>query len=115
MLCYYCSCAISFYFFLSSRRRHTRCALVTGVQTCALPICMMRTGHEYLKEIYVKYGMFDGIIADSVQDISPADIDDDFLINHVILCGSPETVIAGRAAKIEHDHGSGGYDQRVER
>src|SRR3546814_17124511 len=24
--------------FLSSRRRHTRCALVTGVQTCALPI-----------------------------------------------------------------------------
>src|SRR3546814_2697313 len=27
-----CSC------FLSSRRRHTRCALVTGVQTCALPI-----------------------------------------------------------------------------
>src|SRR3546814_19054599 len=25
--------------FFSSRRRHTRCALVTGVQTCALPIC----------------------------------------------------------------------------
>src|SRR3546814_1007917 len=25
-------------FFFSSRRRHTRCALVTGVQTCALPI-----------------------------------------------------------------------------
>src|SRR3546814_1099804 len=27
-------------FFFSSRRRHTRCALVTGVQTCALPICV---------------------------------------------------------------------------
>src|SRR3546814_4964253 len=26
------------YFFFSSRRRNTRCALVTGVQTCALPI-----------------------------------------------------------------------------
>src|SRR3546814_1085173 len=25
-------------FLFSSRRRHTRCALVTGVQTCALPI-----------------------------------------------------------------------------
>src|SRR3546814_12846249 len=24
--------------FFSSRRRHTRCTLVTGVQTCALPI-----------------------------------------------------------------------------
>src|SRR3546814_3363221 len=29
--CFFC-------FFFSSRRRHTRCALVTGVQTCALPI-----------------------------------------------------------------------------
>src|SRR3546814_5265967 len=27
------------FFFFSSRRRHTSCALVTGVQTCALPIC----------------------------------------------------------------------------
>src|SRR3546814_4475078 len=26
------------FFFFSSRRRHTRCALVTGVQACALPI-----------------------------------------------------------------------------
>src|SRR3546814_7971941 len=30
---YFCFC-----FFFSSRRRHTICALVTGVQTCALPI-----------------------------------------------------------------------------
>src|SRR3546814_20633807 len=35
VLCvWYCYCV----FFFSSRRRHTRCALVTGVQTCALPI-----------------------------------------------------------------------------
>src|SRR3546814_1525023 len=32
--------------FFSSRRRHTRCALVTGVQTCALPICF---GDELLR------------------------------------------------------------------
>src|SRR3546814_8777940 len=33
------SCVFWFFcfFFFSSRRRHTRCALVTGVQTCALP------------------------------------------------------------------------------
>src|SRR3546814_16627240 len=30
-----CLCLV---FLFSSRRRHTRCALVTGVQTCALPI-----------------------------------------------------------------------------
>src|SRR3546814_6811879 len=29
---------VLYFFFFSSRRRHTRCALVTGVQTCALPI-----------------------------------------------------------------------------
>src|SRR3546814_10140817 len=30
--------SVGIYFFFSSRRRHTSCALVTGVQTCALPI-----------------------------------------------------------------------------
>src|SRR3546814_8219634 len=38
---FYMSCMV---FFFSSRRRHTRCALVTGVQTCALPICAVRVG-----------------------------------------------------------------------
>src|SRR3546814_14816991 len=32
--------------FFSSRRRHTRCALVTGVQTCALPILVGRHGGD---------------------------------------------------------------------
>src|SRR3546814_20848166 len=31
------------FFFFSSRRRHTSCALVTGVQTCALPISLWAT------------------------------------------------------------------------
>src|SRR3546814_15074262 len=35
-------------FFFSSRRRHTRCALVTGVQTCALPIS---TGIQHLMRL----------------------------------------------------------------
>src|SRR3546814_6927202 len=34
----YCALMCFVYFFFSSRIRHTRCALVTGVQTCALPI-----------------------------------------------------------------------------
>src|SRR3546814_19558964 len=32
---------------ISSRRRHTRCALVTRVQTCALPICFL--GHDRME------------------------------------------------------------------
>src|SRR3546814_7490289 len=35
-------------FFFSSRRRHTRCALVTGVQTCALPIYLARRWHDLM-------------------------------------------------------------------
>src|SRR3546814_20336101 len=39
LFCHYvCSYVFLFVFFFSSRRRHTRCAVVTGVQTCALPI-----------------------------------------------------------------------------
>src|SRR3546814_5077355 len=41
-------------FFFSSRRRHTRCALVTGVQTCALPISLtVGVPHDTLGEIVV--------------------------------------------------------------
>src|SRR3546814_3931073 len=43
---------IVYVFFVSSRRRHTRCALVTGVQTCALPI-------------------FDGLTVDFLSDDEP--------------------------------------------
>src|SRR3546814_4386038 len=43
------SCVVLMVFFVSSRRRHTSCALVTGVQTCALPI----SGHRILE----RYGM----------------------------------------------------------
>src|SRR3546814_5564450 len=37
-------------FFFSSRRRHTRCALVTGVQTCALPILVVVAASTLVRE-----------------------------------------------------------------
>src|SRR3546814_9604703 len=37
-------------FFFSSRRRHTRCALVTGVQTCARPISSAARGEAQFKK-----------------------------------------------------------------
>src|SRR3546814_8884570 len=49
-------CVIVFFaFFFSSRRRHTRCALVTGVQTCALPISGARVLHGPRVEGTVAY------------------------------------------------------------
>src|SRR3546814_2083487 len=52
---YYTQCDLEFGsvfyfgFFFSSRRRHTICALVTGVQTCALPIYFSPVGPAMLK------------------------------------------------------------------
>src|SRR3546814_11689909 len=40
-MCRICIFGSQLCFFFSSRRRHTRCALVTGVQTCALPISLI--------------------------------------------------------------------------
>src|SRR3546814_6582167 len=65
IMCLFCVCfCLLFFFFCSSRRRHTRCALVTGVQTCALPIFRdarlswgrLREGAEsYAKDLGQRY------------------------------------------------------------
>src|SRR3546814_1952707 len=43
-------------FFFSSRRRPTRCALVTGVQTCALPICRDQGAPADLAHVQSPFG-----------------------------------------------------------
>src|SRR3546814_877958 len=67
-----------YYFFFSSRRRHTRCALVTGVQTCALPISGMTIDRQCssglmaiasaAKQVIVAH--MDVIVAGGVESIS---------------------------------------------
>src|SRR3546814_2453276 len=58
-----CVCCVSFCFFFSSRRRHTRCALVSGVQTCALPISFQVDPHG-LRGRLIRLGpVVDGILA----------------------------------------------------
>src|SRR3546814_8432799 len=73
-------------FFFSSRRRHTRCALVTGVQTCALPIYGVEKQRNNTSHMLFKV---DELIADISQGITlePGDI---------IATGTPEGVGAGR-------------------
>src|SRR3546814_7423121 len=46
-------------FFFSSRRRHTRCALVTGVQTCALPIYLAQRGIAAIEPVVMGGGQRD--------------------------------------------------------
>src|SRR3546814_6559471 len=63
-------------FFISIRRRHTRCALVTGVQTCALPILLLEpalAGAVIAQFFYVgaQVGVWSFFI-DFVKELSPA-------------------------------------------
>src|SRR3546814_1828438 len=59
-----------FYFFFSSRRRHTRCALVTGVQTCALPISEAETRTRLIDIALVEAGWTLGTNSAGVQEVS---------------------------------------------
>src|SRR3546814_6851253 len=58
-----------YFFFFSSRRRHTSCALVTGVQTCALPICI--TSHLSVADDDPKKAAFDQLSATVEALLSP--------------------------------------------
>src|SRR3546814_5979583 len=50
------------FFCFSSRRRHTRCALVTGVQTCALPIFILAIVEENVRvRLAEMHSIFDAV------------------------------------------------------
>src|SRR3546814_11408091 len=61
-----CHCVL---FFFSSRRRHTRCALVTGVQTCALPISLKAVSLNY-RDLLIADGLYRGGGASGIVPLS---------------------------------------------
>src|SRR3546814_5215411 len=95
------------FFFFSSRRRHTRCALVTGVQTCALPICSERArGITSLIGSLVVIGL--AVIAVSpvkaADDIVICTIDD--LSGDFSIMATPKTY--GYQLAVKEINGAGG-------
>src|SRR3546814_7889891 len=64
------------FFFFSSRRRHTRCALVTGVQTCALPISALPRALQEAKAAIEKGGDVAAALADARSALIAAGFDD---------------------------------------
>src|SRR3546814_12363946 len=56
-------------FFFSSRRRHTRCALVTGVQTC-----LFRSGAHRLGDVGHRVEFGDAAVIDPVPDLLAAQL-----------------------------------------
>src|SRR3546814_3043482 len=60
------------FFFFSSRRRHTRCALVPGVQTFALPILLALLIQQRLREAALPAGPVESyrlILGDPLQQV----------------------------------------------
>jgi alkanesulfonate monooxygenase SsuD/methylene tetrahydromethanopterin reductase-like flavin-dependent oxidoreductase (luciferase family) len=66
--------------------------------------------NHYLVPIYHKFKLFDGIIADSGKNVSPDQVDMDFLAEHFWLCGSPSTVTRKLERMVEQ---TGGFGQIV--
>src|SRR3546814_4816306 len=75
-MCLSGACSVLYYvcFFFSSRRRHTRCALVTGVQTCALPISLRHFLLLTSLLVLPAFGGGDGGIGDRIAGRKIADL-----------------------------------------
>src|SRR3546814_16435443 len=77
------------WFFFSSRRRHTRCALVTGVQTWALPIfAALRRGFKLMFDFVLNH-----ISAES--DWFQAFLHGEPPYDHFFITEEPDTDLAG--------------------
>src|SRR3546814_3505971 len=72
-------------FFFTSRRRHTICALVTGVQTCALPISV---GAHSVEDRRSQVQARDRVTAMSVQENSIA-----LTGRRVVITGDRKSVV----------------------
>src|SRR3546814_3180950 len=64
------------FFFFSSRRRHTSCALVTGVQTCALPILLAATARGVRGTCEVRDAGLPVPLTDEGPTVHEVDLDD---------------------------------------
>src|SRR3546814_12596335 len=93
-------------FFFSSRRLHTRCALVTGVQTCALPIYRHRElggltlqrldrlilGKGDLERLFIAGFRADELILETGNQLVRSDLDRHVLAGAAVEGGSPDEI-----------------------
>src|SRR3546814_1299852 len=95
-------------FFFSSRRRHTRCALVTGVQTCALPISLIE---QQVRDTRVGSRIYEDLTLPmrAVRDLMRRDVEK-VKVDSRETCDRLRTFAAqykpGLAEKIEHYSGA---------
>src|SRR3546814_3012629 len=79
MICIHRCLSVLIMVFFSSRRRHTRCALVTGVRTCALPIC---NGPFTIGSLTTHLGVFEVKDAE-LEQYPEGKYDGEFIIKYI--------------------------------
>src|SRR3546814_9126087 len=107
------------YFFCSSRRRHTSCALVTGVQTCALPIFEIVIGQvlEHLLHAFpgqrvlvagLRGGEHEKVLEALVLDqrlaqrgFALGDVDE--VVHHAAFAAHDQVEVAQADVEVDHD------------
>src|SRR3546814_14084819 len=76
------------FFFFSSRRRHTRCALVTGVQTCALPISRLTEQQKTYEKVERAAQNGDQVVIDFVGSVDGVKFDGGAADDYPLVLGS---------------------------
>src|SRR3546814_2549971 len=102
------------FLFFSSRRRHTRCALVTGVQTCALPI--WADGSDLPLTALIGFFQPQRVLGEVVEDHLAADGGDLLESRHEpqigeIVFGAHAVAAVRLDRAIEREHRSVGGDE----
>src|SRR3546814_5324179 len=81
-------------FFFSSRRRHTRCALVTGVQTCALPILVIPMPPNIID--FASTTSFLSMLENNMRSLAAQDVHADYKFIQMVISRGDESRTAHR-------------------
>src|SRR3546814_13318713 len=104
--------------FFSSRRRHTRCALVTGVQTCALPIStgLLQTAYAAIL-VGVAGATFDIVIdAYRIETLKPEQLGvESGMSQYGWRIGDRKSVVSGKGVSVSVDLGGCGIIKKQKR
>src|SRR3546814_5551834 len=87
------------FFFFSSRRRHTRCALVTGVQACALPIYAAGGSHHALPGSGAGYCVFNDLAIAANRLIAEGDARRILILDLDVHQGVSTAVLTGEIGR----------------
>src|SRR3546814_9000579 len=92
-------------FFFSSRRRHTRCALVTGVQTCALPIFIDTSSKDEISYSEFMAQVRDGDVESVKIDNTSGDITGELSSGAEFSTTDRKSVVSGKSVSVRVDLG----------